>query len=67
MTLPLFSPPDSALLRARKISANGLCGPSCPELNWDTGVPVCQLFGTQLAVDDRRARRCKMCLQESNQ
>ena len=70
MTLPLFPSPDASRLRARRISANALCGPSCPELSWSrvahTPSAVCLLFGATLAVGDGRARRCRSCLEGSN-
>ncbi len=64
MTLDLFPKPDPARLRARKVSCDGLCGPSCPELEWGGMAkpePRCKLFGARLAVDDGRARRCREC------
>ncbi len=65
MTLDLFPKPDAARLRARKVSCDGLCGQSCPELSWsrDRYAPsaVCLLFGVSLAIDDGRARRCREC------
>ena len=66
-TIPLFPQPDPARLRARRISANALCGPSCPELEWPTGRGYirCSLFGTTLREGDGRAVRCKACIQET--
>lgn len=69
MTLPLFPSPPATRLRARKISCDGMCGPTCPELEWINDAPFapsCKLFESALVSNDGRAVRCKACIQESN-
>jgi hypothetical protein len=70
MTHDLFPKPPADRLLSRRISANALCGPSCPELEW-TGMakpaPTCRLFESKLEVDYARAVRCRGCIQETGQ